>query len=152
MKKRSVSIIFLTVVIDLIGFGLILPLIPIYTESFHAKGWQIGVILSAYSAMQFVFAPIWGRISDRIGRRPIMLVGLGGSDVFYALLGYACALPANAEFAGLAVCHAYEHNERGFAFEAHGRAGGSVPGAQIVMLSGDDRLRPRCPVWACAES
>ena len=63
MKKRSVSIIFLTVVIDLIGFGLILPLIPIYSESFHASGFVIGAIVSAYSFMQFIFAPIWGRLS-----------------------------------------------------------------------------------------
>ena len=73
MKKTSVSIIFLTVVIDLIGFGLILPLIPIYGERFHASGWVIGAIVSAYSLMQFIFAPIWGRLSDRIGRRPVLL-------------------------------------------------------------------------------
>ena len=69
MKKTSVGIIFLTVVIDLIGFGLILPLIPIYSQNFHAKGWEIGVIMGSYSLMQFMFAPVWGRLSDRIGRR-----------------------------------------------------------------------------------
>jgi MFS transporter, DHA1 family, tetracycline resistance protein len=73
MKKRSISIIFLTVVIDLIGFGLILPLIPIYGERFLASGFVIGAIVSAYSFMQFLFAPIWGRLSDRIGRRPVLL-------------------------------------------------------------------------------
>jgi DHA1 family tetracycline resistance protein-like MFS transporter len=88
MKKRSVSIIFLTVVIDLIGFGLILPLIPIYGERFHASGWQIGAIVSAYSFMQFIFAPIWGRLSDRIGRRPVLLASTAcacGSYVIFAL-------------------------------------------------------------------
>ena len=73
MKKRSIPIIFLTVAIDLIGFGLILPLIPIYGERFQAKGWMIGAIVSAYSFMQFLFAPVWGRLSDRIGRRPVLL-------------------------------------------------------------------------------
>src|SRR5580658_10164182 len=73
MKKASISIIFLTVLIDLIGFGLILPLIPIYSENFHASGFVIGAIISAYSLMQFIFAPVWGRLSDRIGRRPVLL-------------------------------------------------------------------------------
>jgi MFS transporter, DHA1 family, tetracycline resistance protein len=73
MKRQSIGTIFLTVAIDLIGFGLILPLIPIYGERFHARGVVIGAIVSAYSFMQFIFAPIWGRVSDRIGRRPVLL-------------------------------------------------------------------------------
>src|SRR6204780_3053580 len=73
MKKASISIIFLTVLIDLVGFGLILPLIPIYSENFHASGFMIGAIMGSYSLMQFLFAPVWGRISDRVGRRPGLL-------------------------------------------------------------------------------
>jgi len=64
MKKKSLGIIFLTVLIDLVGFGLILPLIPIYANSFKASGPIIAVIFTSYSLMQFVFAPLWGRLSD----------------------------------------------------------------------------------------
>src|SRR5205085_8621872 len=56
-------------------------------------GLVVGMLMASFSLMQFLFAPVWGRISDRIGRRPILLIGLGGSVVFYALFGYACSLP-----------------------------------------------------------
>ena len=88
MKKTSIGIIFLTVVIDLIGFGLVLPLIPVYSKNFGAQGWMIGAIMASYSLMQFVFAPIWGRYSDRIGRRPVLLTSTAcacGSYVIFAL-------------------------------------------------------------------
>jgi MFS transporter, DHA1 family, tetracycline resistance protein len=85
MKKKSISVIFLTVVIDLIGFGLILPLLPIYGEHFHASGFIIGAIVSAYSFMQFIFAPIWGRLSDRIGRRPVLLTSTCCACISYVI-------------------------------------------------------------------
>jgi MFS family permease len=59
-----------------------------------AIGLVVGLLMASFSLMQFLFAPVWGRISDRIGRRPILLIGLGGSVAFYALFGYACGLPA----------------------------------------------------------
>ena len=62
MKKPSVFIIFLTVFIDLIGFGVVLPLLPIYSKSFGANGWEIGALMASYSVMQFVFSPVWGRL------------------------------------------------------------------------------------------
>jgi MFS transporter, DHA1 family, tetracycline resistance protein len=92
MKKRSISIIFLTVVIDLIGFGLILPLIPIYSENFHASGIVIGAIISAYSLMQFIFAPIWGRLSDRIGRRPVLLASTCCACLSYVIFAIGSGL------------------------------------------------------------
>jgi multidrug resistance protein len=92
MKKRSLSIIFLTVVIDLVGFGLILPLIPIYAERFHASGFVIGAIISAYSLMQFVFAPIWGRLSDRIGRRPVLLTSTCCACLSYVIFAIGSGL------------------------------------------------------------
>ncbi len=87
MKKPSLLVIFLTVFIDLVGFGVVLPLLPLYSEQFGAKGWQIGLIMAAYSAMQFLFAPVWGRLSDRIGRRPVLLVSTAGAAVSYAIFG-----------------------------------------------------------------
>jgi multidrug resistance protein len=92
MKKRSIFIIFLTVAIDLIGFGLILPLIPIYSDSFHASGFVIGAIISAYSLMQFIFAPIWGRLSDRIGRRPVLLASTCCACLSYVIFAVGSGL------------------------------------------------------------
>lgn len=88
MKKPSIGIIFLTVFIDLIGFGLILPLLPIFSKNFGASGFVIGGIMASYSLMQFIFAPIWGRLSDRIGRRPVLLGSTAcavGSYVLFAI-------------------------------------------------------------------
>ena len=93
-------IVFLVVFIDLLGFGIVLPLLPLYAEKFIPAGESslihgivIGVLMASFSAMQFLFAPIWGRISDRVGRRPILLIGLGGSVVFYGLFGLASDMP-----------------------------------------------------------
>src|ERR1041384_807928 len=69
MRKPSLAIIFLTVFIALIGCALILPLLPIYSSHLGASGFVIGAIMASYSLMQFIFAPIWGRLSDRIGRK-----------------------------------------------------------------------------------
>lgn len=86
-KKTALGLVFLIVVIDLLGFAIVLPLLPRYAERFGASGLVIGLLFSSYSAMQFLFAPIWGRVSDRVGRRPVLLLGLLGSVVFYALFG-----------------------------------------------------------------
>jgi MFS transporter, DHA1 family, tetracycline resistance protein len=95
MKKASVGIIFLTVMIDLVGFGLILPLIPIYTKNFHASGLVSGAIVSSYSLMQFIFAPIWGRLSDRVGRRPVLLTSTACACLSYVIFGIGSGLSGN---------------------------------------------------------
>ena len=98
-RKASLLVIFLTVFIDLLGFGMVLPLLPIYAKDFarqldlsegHTQvGLLIGLLMSSFSLMQFIFAPLWGRLSDRVGRRPVLMVGLAGSVVFYSLFGIA---------------------------------------------------------------
>ena len=100
--KGSLLVIFLTVFIDLLGFGMVLPLLPIYSLHIaEQRGWRegewqiglvIGLLMSSFSLMQFLFAPLWGRLSDRIGRRPVLMVGLAGSVVFYTLFGLATVL------------------------------------------------------------
>ena len=85
-------IIFVTVFIDLLGFGIIIPLLPFYAESFGAAALTIGQLGTRFSLMQFVFSPIWGRWSDRIGRKPIILLGLMGSCVSYLVLALSTSL------------------------------------------------------------
>src|SRR5258708_22229317 len=92
MKKPSILIVFLTVFIDLIGFGIVLPLLPIYSRNLHASGLVIGAIMASFSAMQFIFAPGWGRLSDRIGRRPVLLVSTAGAAVSYAVFAVGSSL------------------------------------------------------------
>ena len=91
LHRGSLVTIFLTVFIDLLGFGLVLPLLPLYAEQYaiDASGWRLGLLMASFSAMQFLFAPWWGRLSDRIGRRPVIIIGLAGSVIFYTLFGIA---------------------------------------------------------------
>jgi MFS family permease len=101
--------VFLVVFIDLLGFGIILPLLPRYADAYLTPlfgeksplgGLILGLLMSSFSLMQFFFAPLWGRVSDHRGRRPILLLGLSGSVVFYTLFGFASDLPAaSAELA-----------------------------------------------------
>jgi MFS family permease len=92
MRKPSVFVIFLTVFIDLIGFGIVLPLLPIYNRDLGASGLLIGIIQASFSAMQFLFAPAWGRLSDRIGRRPVLLTSTAGAALSYGVFAFGCGL------------------------------------------------------------
>ncbi|GAG43576.1 unnamed protein product, partial [marine sediment metagenome] len=81
-------------VVDLIGFGIVLPVLPLWAEDFGASPLQIGLLTAVYSLMQFLAAPLWGRASDRVGRRPVILVALAGSAVAALLVGFAWSLAA----------------------------------------------------------
>ena len=94
-KPRSpLFVLFSVVIVDLIGFGIVIPVLPFYAESLGASAAVLGLMLSAYAAMQFLFAPFWGRLSDRIGRRPVMLVTIAGTSGALVLLGLADSLVA----------------------------------------------------------
>ncbi len=95
-------VIFLTVFIDLVGFGIILPLSPFLAREFHASPLEVGLLMSVYSVMQFLFSPIWGALSDRIGRRPVILIGLGGGGLSYLLFAFSTTLPLLFVARGLA--------------------------------------------------
>ena len=82
-------ILFLTVFIDLLGFGIVIPFLPLYAERLGVGAAGVGVILAIYSAAQLVGAPILGRISDQVGRRPIIMLGLLGSAAGYLIYGFA---------------------------------------------------------------
>ena len=83
------AIVFLVVVIDLIGFGIIIPLLPFFGEYFNASPEIIGCLMATYSAGQLLTAPLWGRLSDKIGRRPVLLVSLFGLSLSYLLMSSA---------------------------------------------------------------
>lgn len=89
---RPLMIIFLTVFIDLIGFGIVIPLLPFFAEEFAATPVDVGILMSSFSLMQFVFAPVWGGISDRVGRKPILFFTILGSGAGYLILGFAGSL------------------------------------------------------------
>jgi MFS transporter, DHA1 family, tetracycline resistance protein len=86
------GIVFSTVLIDLIGFGIVIPLVPLYAERFDASVLQIGLLTGSYALMQLIFAPVWGRVSDRFGRRPVILGSLLGSATAWLMFGFAGAL------------------------------------------------------------
>jgi MFS transporter, DHA1 family, tetracycline resistance protein len=86
------GIVVLTVVIDLIGFGIVLPLLPLWALRFDASPLEIGGITAAYALMQVIFSPVWGRVSDRVGRRPVILASLAGSAVAALIVGLAGSL------------------------------------------------------------
>jgi MFS transporter, DHA1 family, tetracycline resistance protein len=104
-RRKALFIVVLVMFIDLLGFGIVLPLLPRYGREFvdplfpgssasirFLRGATLGMLMASFSLMQFIFAPIWGRISDWKGRRPFLLLGLVGSVIFYALFGLASEL------------------------------------------------------------
>src|SRR5215470_5501545 len=92
MKRSPLVILFITVVIDLLGFGIILPLLPVYVTKFGGSPVIAGWLTTSFSLMQFIFAPIWGRASDLFGRRPLILLSLMGSAVAFFIFGCAGSL------------------------------------------------------------
>ena len=92
-NKGALATVFLAILIDLMGFGIVLPLLPFYASAFNAPPVAIGLLYSVYSLCQLIFSPIWGGISDRIGRRPIMLMSTLGASFAYLLFGLAHSLP-----------------------------------------------------------
>ena len=83
--RQASIILFLTMFIVMVGFGVIMPILPFYAESMGATATDLGLLFAAYSVVQFLFAPTWGQLSDRIGRKPVLLIGLVGFGVSFVL-------------------------------------------------------------------
>ncbi len=91
-NKSQLAIIFFTVFLYLVGFGVVIPILPILSRNFGATALETGLLLSVYSLMQFIFAPFWGKLSDRHGRRPILLFCLVGEALSYIMFAWARSL------------------------------------------------------------
>jgi multidrug resistance protein len=93
MKKSPLVILLLTVLLDLIGFGIVLPLLPTYAKDLGANPFMIGLIAAIFSIMQFIFSPLWGKLSDRIGRRPVMLISIFITALSYLIFSQSDTIP-----------------------------------------------------------
>ncbi len=116
MRTRpSLTVLFIIVFIDLLGFGMVIPVMPLYARELGASEAWTGLLSTGYSAMQFVFAPLWGRLSDRVGRRPVLLASIAATAAAFALYGLAGSfavllvsrLFAGAATANIAIAQAY---------------------------------------------
>ncbi|MEO8926437.1 MAG: MFS transporter [Caulobacteraceae bacterium] len=87
--RRALVVLLIVVFINIAGFGVVIPLLPFYGRAFHASAFQIGVMFSAFSAGQFFAEAFWGRLSDKIGRRPVLIVTIFGTAAAYAALAFA---------------------------------------------------------------
>ncbi|HEX8686168.1 MAG TPA: MFS transporter, partial [Pyrinomonadaceae bacterium] len=94
MKRSPLLVIFVTVFIDLVGFGIVIPVLPFYVEGtqFDASPRAVGLLFASYSVMQLIFTPILGRLSDRHGRRPVLFFSLLGTSLGFFVLGFATTL------------------------------------------------------------
>jgi DHA1 family tetracycline resistance protein-like MFS transporter len=94
MKRSPLVVIFTTVFIDLVGFGIVIPVLPFYAEGthFNASPRTVGLLFASYSVMQLVFSPILGRLSDKHGRRPVLLISIIGTGIGFLILGFATTL------------------------------------------------------------
>lgn len=128
LKTSRLAILFVSVLVDMIGFGIVLPLLPFYAEEFGATPLQVTLLIASFSATQFVAVPIWGRVSDRLGRRPFIVAGLFASAVSYLIFGLAGSLftlfvsriAAGAAGGTISVAQAYVADTTGPEDRAHG--------------------------------
>jgi len=107
-NRSALAILFVIVFIDLLGFGMVIPVMPLYAARLGASEAWVGLLSAGYSLMQFVFAPIWGRLSDRIGRRPVLLVSIAMTALAFAMYGAAttfAVLLVSRLFAGAATAN-----------------------------------------------
>jgi predicted MFS family arabinose efflux permease len=115
VKRATSAVLFTAVLVDGVGFGIVIPVLPFYATDFGATAFQVTMLFAAYSAMQMVATPVWGRVSDRRGRRPLLIAGLFASAVSHLIYGLAGSLwllfvsriAAGAAGGTVSVAHAY---------------------------------------------
>ena len=89
MQKRSLWILSFTLLVVMVGYGLVLPIMPFYIQNMGVGGRELGLLMSTYSLMQLVFAPVWGMLSDRLGRKPVLSIGIFGYAATLLFFGLA---------------------------------------------------------------
>src|SRR5690606_19112722 len=90
--KKALPILFAVMFFVMVGFGIIIPVLPFYAETMGASPAELGFLMAVYSLMQLLFAPMWGRISDRIGRKPVILTGIFGLAISFFLMALSTQL------------------------------------------------------------
>jgi len=91
-NRKNLVILFFTLVVVMMSFGIVIPIMPFYIESFGGNGLGLGMLMAIFSVMQFIFAPIWGALSDRFGRKPILLIGAFGNALSLLMFGFSTQL------------------------------------------------------------
>ena len=154
LRTSRLAVLFITVLVDMIGFGIVLPLLPYYAEEFGASPLDVTLLIASFSAMQFIAVPVWGKISDRLGRRPFIIAGLFASSVSYLIFGLATSLlmlflsriAAGAAGGTISVAQAYVADTTGPEDRAHGMGMlGAASGLGIL-------IGPAIGAWLLATS
>jgi len=91
-NKKNLIILFVTLVVMMLGFGIIIPILPFYVESMGASGRDLGLLMAIFALMQLIFAPVWGSLSDKIGRKPVLIIGIFGNGLALLFMGLATQL------------------------------------------------------------
>lgn len=91
-SKKTLPILFAIMFLVMVGFGIIIPVMPFYAEEIGATPAELGMLMAVYSFMQLIFAPMWGRISDQIGRKPVIMIGIFGLGVSFFLMAISTEL------------------------------------------------------------
>ncbi|WP_240374799.1 MFS transporter [Bacillus piscicola] len=91
-NNKALPILFAVMFFVMVGFGIIIPVLPFYAEELGASPTQLGLLMAVYSLMQFIFAPMWGRISDRVGRKPVMMIGILGLSFSFFFMAFSSSL------------------------------------------------------------
>src|ERR1700744_4493821 len=91
-KHTQFLVIFLTILLSTIGFGVCIPVLPLYAEKLHATEFTNGLLIGVFSLMVMIASPLWGRLSDRIGSRPVLIISTLGSAAGYFIMGWAGSL------------------------------------------------------------
>ena len=92
-RRLTLSVVFVTILIDFVGFSVLIPVLPLFADRLGASSLQVGWIVALYGLAQLLFLPVWGWVSDRVGRRPVILISLLGTAVSFAVLATAESIP-----------------------------------------------------------
>ena len=87
-NRRSLAVLSFAMIVVMLGFGMVMPIFPFYIEALGVGGRELGILVAVASMMEFIFAPVWGAVSDRVGRKPVLLIGLSGYFLSTLLMGF----------------------------------------------------------------